>query len=67
MTLPDERVRAVKNVRMFLYELMDPKRTPRVPREIRLRASQLAKHYPGDLYLNDIFSDYHKRDKAKKR
>lgn len=62
MTLPSERANAVKRARQFLYDLLDPKKTPRVPRAIRMQARSVLKHYPGDLYLNDIFSEYHKRE-----
>lgn len=46
MTLPHERTRAVLKTRKFLLALMDPKQTPRVPRELRLKARDLLKHYP---------------------
>ena len=46
MTLPHEEVNSLKAVRQFLYDLLDPKKTPRVPREVRLRAHRLAKHFP---------------------
>ncbi len=49
MTLPDERSRAVKYARQFLLELLDPKATPRVPREIRKRAHAVLRHFPHDL------------------
>jgi len=51
MTLPDERTRAVFWARAFLLSLLDPKQTPKVPREIRLRARAVLKHYPRDLDL----------------
>jgi hypothetical protein len=54
MTMPFERKYAVINTREFLLELLDPKKTPRVPREIRRRAGQLLKHYPTEHYLNDV-------------
>jgi len=60
MTLPDERVRAVQNARRFLRDLLIPSKTPKVPLAIRLAARQILKHYPGDLYLNDIFSENHR-------
>ncbi len=47
MTIPSERTRAVNYTREFLRDLMDPKKTPRVPKDIRVRASRLLKHYPG--------------------
>lgn len=53
MTMPDERTRAVQNTYKFLLELLDPKKTPRVPREVRIRAARLIKHYPGNYYLEE--------------
>ena len=46
MTLPDERYRAVKMASQLLLDLCDPKRTPRVPKEIRQRAQAALRHYP---------------------
>lgn len=57
MTLPDERIRAVRNTREFLYTLLDPKKTPKVPRSVRVQARHLLKHYPSDTYLVDILDD----------
>ena len=51
MTLPYERTNAIQNTELFLLELMDPKKTPRVPKEIRQRARSLLKHYPGQFYI----------------
>lgn len=47
MTLPDERYRAVKQTESLLKDLCDPRKTPRVPKEIRQRASACLRHYPG--------------------
>lgn len=47
MTLPDERYRAVLAAERFLKDLLDRKQTPRVPAEIRARASSVLRHYPG--------------------
>jgi hypothetical protein len=46
MTLPVERTNAVINTEQFLLDLLFSKKTPRVPKEIRQRASQLLRHYP---------------------
>ena len=46
MTIPIERTRAVNSTYDFLCDLLDPKKTPRVPKEVRQRAHQLLKHYP---------------------
>ena len=52
MTLPDERYRAVLDTERFLLELCDPKKTPRVSQEVRLRTRGLLRHYPSryDMY-----------------
>jgi hypothetical protein len=52
MTLPDERTRATVNARNFLYDLIDPKKTPRVPKAVRERARRILKHYPWNLHLD---------------
>jgi len=53
MTIPVERTRAVLQTRSFLFDLLDPKQTPRVPREIRQRAARMLRHYPWWLDLDD--------------
>ena len=57
MTLPHEEVNSLKAVRRFLYDLLDPSKTPRVPREIRLRAHRLSKHYPMDFSIQERYPD----------
>lgn len=56
MTLPCERVSAVNNTREFLYSLIDPKQTPRIPTHIRATARSLLRHYPSELDM-DIIAD----------
>ena len=46
MTLPYERFRAVVQTEEFLKELLDPKKTPRVPKHIRQKALWCLRHYP---------------------
>lgn len=46
MTLPYERFRAVLFAREFLGDLIDSKKTPRIPREVRKRALSVLRHYP---------------------
>ena len=46
MTLPNERYAAVTRTEQFLRDLMDPKKTPRVPRDIRQQAYYCLRHYP---------------------
>ena len=43
-----ERRRAVNQTCDFLADLQDPKKTPRVPKEIIQEASRLLKHFPRD-------------------
>ncbi len=49
MTLPYERTNSVKQARDFLRDLLDPKKTPRIPKEIRKRAYWALRHFPSDL------------------
>jgi hypothetical protein len=46
MTLPDERFRSVLKTEEFLESLLDPKKTPRVPKDIRQQARCCLRHYP---------------------
>lgn len=46
MTIPVERFRAVASTRDFMRDLLDTKKTPRVPRAIRERALRCLRHYP---------------------
>jgi hypothetical protein len=46
MTLPDERYRAVHWTELFLKDLCDPSKTPRVPKTVRQQARSLLRHYP---------------------
>lgn len=57
MTLPDERTRAVLNTKEFLRNLLDPKKTPRVPKKIRKQAYSLLKHYPNDFDFMSLFEN----------
>lgn len=57
MTLPYEEVNSMKAVRKFLHDLIDPSKTPRVPKAIRLRAHRLSKHYPMDYSIQERYPD----------
>jgi len=46
MTMPDERYRSLLYVRDFLYDLLDPEMTERVPAAVRQRARRMLRHYP---------------------
>ena len=54
MTIPIERTYALENTRQFLYDLLDPKKTPKVPRSVRLQARWCLKHYPGEYELQQL-------------
>ncbi len=51
MTMPNERRWAVNNTRQFLVDLLDPKKTPRVPSAVRKEAYRCLRHYPGEYYM----------------
>jgi hypothetical protein len=52
MTLPDERYRAVTGTYRFLMDLCDPKKTPRVPKDIRQQAYWCLRHYPSEFDMD---------------
>jgi hypothetical protein len=54
MTLPIERTNAVLNTEAFLIDLLDPKKTPRVPKGIRQRAASCLRHYPSCYNMANI-------------
>jgi len=51
MTLPDERYRALKCGKQLLEDLLDSKKTPRVPKAIRSRVLWILRHYPDDYHF----------------
>ena len=54
MTLPYERTRAVLYTEAFLTDLLDPRKTPRVPKQIRERAYSLLRHYPSKYNMDVV-------------
>lgn len=54
MTLPDERYRALLGAEQFIKDLLDPSKTPRVPRAVRAQARSVLRHYPGPYYIEEI-------------
>ncbi len=52
MTMPNERRHAVNRTRDFLCDLLDPKKTPRVPKSIRDRAYRCIRHYPSEFHMD---------------
>ena len=50
--MPNERYNAIKRTEEFLKDLMDPKATPRVPKEIRKQAYYCLRHYPSNYDLD---------------
>ena len=58
MTLPIERTNAVLRTERFLIDLMDSKKYPRVPANVREEARRLLRHYPTKydlVYMDDSF------------
>jgi hypothetical protein len=54
MTLPDERYRALKWAEQFMQDLLDPQKTPRVPKTVRSRARSVLRHYPNTYYIDQL-------------
>jgi hypothetical protein len=54
MTLPAERARSLNTVREFLRDLLDPKKTPKVPSIIRQQAYWCLRHYPAEYDIEEV-------------
>ena len=48
MTVPVERTNAVNFTGDFLSDLIDPKKTPGIPKAVRQQAHSILRHYPSD-------------------
>ena len=57
MTLPHEEVLAIETTRQFLRDLLDPRATPRVSRDIRRRAGSCLHHYPMQHHITRRWAD----------
>lgn len=53
MTLPNERRRSINMAREFLRSLLDPKMTPRIPKDIRRKASAVLRHFPSEYHMDE--------------
>lgn len=47
MTIPSERTRSLLITEQFLKDLLDTKKTPRVPKAVREQAARCLRHHPG--------------------
>jgi hypothetical protein len=65
MTLPNEWFISMKKNRQFLFDLLDPTKTPKVPKEIRKRASECLKHFPMDHEIQELEMMYDNSHKDK--
>lgn len=74
MTMPSERINAIRNTLNFLRDVINPAKTPRLPRGIRKQAYWLLRHFPHDYEMEivekecdcKVFNDPFKK-KAKKK
>lgn len=68
MTMANERKNAIKNTRLFLRALLDPKLTPKVPRAVREMAYCCLKHFPGDMHIDEVLNErHHEQEKKEKK
>ena len=65
MTLPNEWFISMRKNRQFLFDLLDPTKTPKVPKDIRKRASECLKHFPMEHEIQDIEQMYNNSYKDK--
>ena len=54
MTTAKERTNSILHTERFLMDLINPKKTPRVPSSIRAHARMLLRHYPTQFDLCDL-------------
>ncbi len=54
MTIPAERSNSLLMTKDFLMNLLDPKKTPRVPKEVRTGAYWCLRHFPSRYDINQI-------------
>ena len=59
MSTREEEIRSLESCRQFMYDLLDPKKTPKVPKYIRERAHRVVKHYP---LVISVFVDKYNHD-----
>ena len=52
--LPEEEYHSLKETYKFLCQLIDPRKTPRLPKEIRDRAKKCLKDYPTRRTLQEL-------------
>lgn len=57
MSTPEEKLQSMISSRQFLFDLLDPKKTPKVPKAIRMTAHRLCKHLPFPCEMQDYFED----------
>ena len=55
MTTREEELRSLEMTRQFLIALLNKTITPRVPKEIRTKASACLRHYP--LVITDVITE----------
>jgi hypothetical protein len=65
MTLPNEWFISMKKNRQFLFDLLNPNVTPKVPKEVRKRASECLKHFPMQPEIDDLEKMYNNSHKDK--
>lgn len=65
MTLPDEWFNSLRNTQQFLIDLLDPSKSPKVPKEVRKRAGDCLKHFPFDHTINELEFLYNNSHKDK--
>ena len=54
--LPEEEYHALKESYKLLCDLIDPKKYPKIPKQIRINASKCLKHYPASRYWDQVYT-----------
>lgn len=61
MTLPYQEKYALLEAEKFLTSLIDPKKTPRIPKKYRLEAHRVLRHYPYKGTIEKLYKDIDKK------
>lgn len=57
MTLPNERMRSIAYTRQLLRDLLDPRKTPRIPKSVRNQAASCLRHFPWHSHMEEVATD----------
>ncbi|QBP05979.1 hypothetical protein [Synechococcus phage S-B68] len=52
--IPEQEYHSLKETYKLLCDLIDPKKTPNIPKALRLAAKKCLKHYPAERTFDEL-------------